>query len=72
MMNPTPPYSRAPARAPTLDESNTGLHPPTQDSSAPHACHDGHKRDIPAIILQPEEAALPACPLSDRREQKRE
>lgn len=70
-MENTPPFSHGPAHVPVRDESNTELRPDTENSTPSQPCAS-RNHDIPDIILQPEEAALASCPLSDRREQKRD
>lgn len=71
-MEKTPPFSPGPAHVPARDESNTELRPRAEHGTPSQPCTTSQNHDIPDIILQPEEASLASCPLSDRREQKRD
>lgn len=52
--------------AATVDESTTTPRP------APQTVRQAPEHGIPAVIMHPEDSALPACPLEDRRRAPRE
>lgn len=54
-------HPTTPPPSSTVDESTTPLQP------APQTVRKPPEAGIPSVIVHPEDSALPACPVEDRR-----